>query len=434
MKKTLYIKGMHCASCEMLIKNWVEKHKWVKIEHISAKKGTIELEIQNENIIKEIEKTIKSLGYIPSKEQNKPTKNKIQRNNIIIASVIIIFVIIIWNKFDIAQYIPSSDGKLSYGIAILTGIIASVSTCLAIVWSIVLGFWEYADTTRWTKWLIKTHLSFHLGRILWFFIGGAILGLLGQTFAISLTMTSILTLIVGIVVLWMWLHVLKIVPSISSLGIHLPKKRTEKTLTTKNPVFAPIIGALTFFLPCWFTLSMQLVAISSGNILQGGLIMAMFALGTMPVLFGLGLGSSYIKEKKFTLLHTIIWVLIIFFGIFMINNSRTLLWTRAPQQPIIEQQFNSTLPYETINVEHDWYQMIPQKITLEAGKNYEFIITPNSDWRWCMVNMLIPKLDRTIRYIKKNQPIVYKFTNLQKGQYAIVCWTMWMYQWQIVVQ
>jgi uncharacterized protein len=82
-------------------------------------------------------------------------------------------------------------------------------------------------------------------------------------------MTSIVTIIVGIIVVRMGLHILKIVPSISSFGVHLPKKRTEKILTTKNPLFAPIVGALTFFLPCGFTLSMQLVAITSGNSLQG---------------------------------------------------------------------------------------------------------------------------------------------------------------------
>lgn len=432
MKKTIYIKGMHCASCEMIIKDRVEDIKWVQVQKISAKNGKLDVEVNNENLLKKINEEIKKAGYIPTTEPIQPTEQNKKIETGILAGIVIFLLILLGNKLNIAQHIPSWDGKISYGIALLTGIVASVSTCLAIVGSIVLGFWTYADNTRWTKWLLKTHLSFHAGRIVGFFVGGAILGLLGQTFSLSLNMTSIVTIIVGIIVVRMGLHILKIVPSISSLGVHLPKKRTEKILTTKNPLFAPIVGALTFFLPCGFTLSMQLVAITSGNFLQGWLIMAIFALGTMPVLFALWLGSSYIKEKKFTFLHTIVWAIIIFFGIFMINNGRTLLWT-TPQKPA-QEEFSSNITYETIHVEHDGYQTIPEKSLLQAGKNYELIITPNSNGKGCMINMLIPKLDRTIRPIKKDQPIVYRFTNIQKGQYAIVCGTMGMYQGQILVQ
>ncbi|AHB41711.1 heavy metal transport/detoxification protein [candidate division SR1 bacterium RAAC1_SR1_1] len=432
MKKTIYIKGMHCASCEMIIKDRVENIKGVQVENISAKNGKLDLEIVNENLLKKINEEIKKAGYTSTTEPTQPTEQNKKIGTLIIASIVILLLVLLGNKLNIAQHIPSGDGKISYGIALLTGLIASVSTCLAIVGSIVLGFGAYADNTKGTKGLLKTHLSFHAGRIGGFFVGGAILGLLGQTFSLSLNMTSMVTIIVGIIVVRMGLYILKIVPSISSFGVHLPKKRTEKILTTKNPLFAPIVGALTFFLPCGFTLSMQLVAITSGNPLQGGLIMAIFALGTMPVLFALGLGSSYIKEKKFTLLHTIIGAIIIFFGIFMINNGRTLLGT-APQKPV-QEEFSSNIAYETIHIEHDGYQTIPEKILLQAGKNYELIITPNSNGRGCMVNMLIPKLDRTIRPIKKDLPIVYRFTNIQKGQYAIVCGTMGMYQGQILVQ
>lgn len=430
MKKTLHIEGMHCASCEMLIKNWLEDIDDVALKDISAKKWTMDIEIENEKSIKEIEKTIRKLWYIVSDKLEE--KKNIKRKEIILSLFIVALLTIIFDKFNIGQYVPSTANKVSFGIAILTWIIASVSTCLAIVGSIVLGFSEYVDTKKWKTSLIKIHLSFHLWRIIGFFVLGWILWLLGQTFAISLTMTSILTIIVGIIVLRMGLHVLNIVPSISSLGFHLPKKWSEKTLTTKNPAFAPLIGALTFFLPCGFTLSMQLVSVSSGNIWQGWLIMALFALGTTPILFALGLGSSYIKEKKFVLLHSIIGTLIVFFGIFMLSNGRRLLgWGEKTETTQIS---NFTGTFETISIWHNWYQTIPTTILLEAGKNYEFIITPSDNGRGCMVNMLIPGLDRTVKPIVKDQPIIYKFINIKKWTYNIVCGTMGMQQGEILVQ
>lgn len=428
MKKTLYIKGMHCASCEMIIKNWLKNINGVKLTHISAKKWTMDIEIESEKSIKEIEKTINTLWYIVSEKEKKET----QRKQIGLSIIIVSLLVVIFNKFNIGQHIPSTGNKISFGIAVITGIIASVSTCLAIVGSIVLGFSEYIDTSKWKTNLIKTHLSFHLGRIIGFFVLGGILWLLWKTFSISLTMTSILTILVWIIVLRMGLHILHIVPSISSLGFHLPKKWSEKTLTTKNPAFAPFIGALTFFLPCGFTLSMQLVAVSSGNIWQWWLIMALFALGTTPILFALGLGSSYIKEKKFVLLHTIIGTLIVFFGIFMLSNGRRLLWWGEKIEATQITNFTGT--FETINIWHNWYQTIPTTISLDAGKNYELIITPNSNGKGCMVNMLIPGLDRTVKPIIKNQPIIYKFINIKKWTYTIVCGTMGMQQGEIIVQ
>ena len=52
------------------------------------------------------------------------------------------------------------------------GIIASVSTCLAIVGSIVIGFSEFADTNQGTRKHVKTQLSFHAGRVGGFFLLG----------------------------------------------------------------------------------------------------------------------------------------------------------------------------------------------------------------------------------------------------------------------
>jgi len=37
MKKTIYIQGMHCASCEMNIKKISENIDGIKVEYISAK-------------------------------------------------------------------------------------------------------------------------------------------------------------------------------------------------------------------------------------------------------------------------------------------------------------------------------------------------------------------------------------------------------------
>ena len=71
------------------------------------------------------------------------------------------------------------------------------------------------------------------------------------------------------------------------------RKIEHKTLT---PI---ILGFGTFFLPCGFTQSMQIVALSSGSFITGFLIMLAFALGTLPVLALLSFGSTSFSHSKY---------------------------------------------------------------------------------------------------------------------------------------
>lgn len=436
IKKSIYIEGMHCVSCEMLIKKSSEEINGVEVEYISANKWVMHVRLPNEEALAKIKKAIIAAWYKIIDEKQKNMHKRIERKQLVLSVLIVGVLMIILYTSNVMQYIPATTGEnLSLWVALLMGLIASVSTCLAIVGSIVIWFSQYLDTSKWTIDHIKTQISFHAGRIWWFFVLWWLLWLIGKTIAISFTMTTILTMIAGIIVLWMGLHLLNILPNITTMGVHLPKKRSKNMLTTKNPAFAPLIGALTFFLPCGFTLSMQLIAINTGSFLQGGLAMALFALGTLPVLFAVWLGSSYIKEKKFKLLHTIIWTLIVFFGIFMINNARRMFWWASTftNTQVINQE-DSSWAYERREVGHNWFNVVPETIILTAGKNYELIITPSSNGKWCMVTMTIPSLDRTVHRIIKDQRISYKFNNIKKWSYPIVCGTMGMYQWKILVQ
>jgi copper chaperone CopZ len=59
IKKIIYIKGMHCVSCEMLIKQSSETIEGVKVEYISSNTGIMYIEIPNEQVLPQIEKSIR---------------------------------------------------------------------------------------------------------------------------------------------------------------------------------------------------------------------------------------------------------------------------------------------------------------------------------------------------------------------------------------
>jgi len=87
------------------------------------------------------------------------------------------------------------------------------------------------------------------------------------------------------------------------------------------------LGALTFFLPCGFAITAQGFALLSGQPLQGGLIMLMFALGTLPMLLIIAFSSVKFLEKPRTAATflKVAGVLVLFLAIFNINNQLVVL-------------------------------------------------------------------------------------------------------------
>lgn len=109
-------------------------------------------------------------------------------------------------------------------------------------------------------------------------------------------------------------------------------------------------------------------------------------------------------------------------------------WAIAKSTTPIDNTVNENITYEIVNVWHDEYSMIPETLTLNAGKNYKLIITPSADWWGCMNNMTIPKIDENIYDIKKWVPITIIINNAKAGKYEVVCANMWMHQWRINIQ
>jgi hypothetical protein len=102
--------------------------------------------------------------------------------------------------------------------------------------------------------------------------------------------------------------------------------------------------------------------------------------------------------------------------------------------PITTNTVNTTATYETVNVWHSEVSLIPETVTLTAGKSYKLIITPTADGAWCMNTMTFPWLDSNVYPVKKDVPVIIVINNAKAGTYQVVCWAMGMHQWTIIVQ
>lgn len=442
MKKTIQIKWMHCISCEIILEKELKEISWVDLLMVSHKKWIMEVDYKTEADYKKVVKAIEKNNFKVVEADwiitNNKKEDKLLLNIIAIMIVVILFISTKIFKFN--TFIPDTS-SVNYISAILLWLVASVSTCLAITWGIIIGFSKYFDKEKSFLWHFKVQTWFQLWRIFGFFLLGWILWSIGQIFSINFAVTWILTVIVWLFLIYMWLNILWIFPSITKFGIHMPKSFVSKIESLGEPKHAPIVWALTFFLPCGFTQSMQLLAISSWSFLVWGLVMMFFALWTFPVLYSLGLGSSYFTNKKFVILNTIIWAIVIFFWIFSISNSYKLVnfsafWNETSVSQHISNATweNNNAELEIVKVSHNWYATVPSEINLKAWGNYKVIITPTSNWLGCMTTQVIPKLSNKVSYVKKWSDIIYEIYDAKPGSYDIVCGTMWMQQWKIIIK
>ncbi len=294
---TFHVTGTHCASCKILIEDILGEQDFIKNSQVNLKKETVTIEAesnQSPEIMAELlTSKIKQNGYTLSVEKSTEEKK---------SDGLLWKALPIGLAFLILFFILQKSGILNLGIggkttpttSFIIGLIASISSCLAIVGGLVLSLSAKISQDNVSD--KKTFLLFHVGRLVSFALLGGLLGLLGSAIGISFTFTAILGILASLVMLLLGLNLVGI---FAKNKITLPqgifkffRKIEHKTLT---PL---IIGFATFFLPCGFTQSMQVVALSSGSFMGGLLIMLAFALGTLPVLAFLSFGSATLAHSK----------------------------------------------------------------------------------------------------------------------------------------
>lgn len=322
-KIVVSVSGLHCKACEILSEDSLQRVKNVDHAKVNHRTGQAEIYFKNTApSLDEIKNNLEELGYKLNSKDSSEQKTNYNWVWLALGIIVVYWLITRFNFIDFSSFLGQQEFSLP--LALLVGLVAGVSTCLALVGGLVLGVAtnyskDHPDATRLQK--IKPHLIFNLGRIIGFFVLGGTLGLLGSTFKLSPLFNGILVIIVGLVILFLGLKLLNIFPALNDIDISLPK-RFGHGPKTKN---ALILGALTFFLPCGFTQAMQIYALGTGNFLDGGLVMALFALGTAPGLFGLGGLASIVKKRNSNTFFRVAGAIVIIFALINLNNGFKLV-------------------------------------------------------------------------------------------------------------
>ena len=462
MTKKLYkIRGMHCRSCEVLLEGNISELAGVKGVKVDHKKGLAEVEFEQGPINEElIEGVVREAGYEMGEktELSWISKNPKDYLNLLIGLTILgLFYLVGSSNGLFSAGVDTSQGGL--GIALLVGLVAGVSSCMALVGGLVLGVAaRYAEIHPEASVLQKfrPHVFFNLGRILGYAVLGGVIGLLGAVLQPSAYTMGILTLIVGAVMIFLGLKLVEIFPKLGEVSLTLPKsvsrvlglKTKGKEYSHKNSLVA---GALTFFLPCGFTQAMQLYAISTGSWVQGAMIMGLFALGTAPGLLSVGGLAAVFKGQKARLFFATAGLAVIFLGVFNITNASHIVFVKrvavtvsAPENNNeyvpIEQVPNAYAPNEHVpsnpSNEVQVIQMTqgangysPNQFTVQKGRKVRWIINSTNQYT-CAAYLNVPAYG--ISQPLKSGENVVEFTPTQTGVVPFSC-SMGMYRGTITV-
>ena len=314
---------MHCKSCIALTEGELMDLPEVTHAESSLKNHTVDVTGEfgartPEQIALYLTEPLKRHGYALHLERQKHHVRWADFTYAIPVAAVFVALFIVLQTLGIVNL--AGSGQMTYTTAFVIGLIASVSTCMAVVGGLVLSMSaSYAKEGEG----ISPQILFHVGRLVSFFVFGGVIGTLGSFFQLGGTGTFVLTFVVAIVLLILGLNLLDVFPWTKKLLPTLPSSLSKRVTGLKGiNTFMPfLIGAATFILPCGFTQSMQLYTLTTGSFIAGGLTMLVFALGTLPVLALLSFGSLSIKKMQTGVFYKTAGLVVIFFGLFNLLNS-----------------------------------------------------------------------------------------------------------------
>lgn len=439
LEKTVPIKGMHCASCELLIAEELESIPGVTSAQASLKSNSATIMSAEQVSDKDIESAVRAAGYeVGYESEQRPFFSHNERvwKDFAIGIIVVLGLYVLFQVFGIEKLTSSTTTSSSTGtMALLVGLTAGFSTCMALIGGLVISVAsKYAENhpTETALQKFRPHLFFNAGRIVSFIAFGAIIGAIGSAVALKGTVLGLLTIAVGAVMLVLGLQLTEIFPRITR-GLTLPsglaKKlgintRKEREYSHKN---AFLMGAATFFLPCGFTQAMQLLAVSTGNPLQASVIMGAFAIGTTPGLLTLGGLTSVVKGAFAQRFFRIVGVIVVAMALINFTNGYTLaglnrfLDSSKPMvNTVVQKQSSegSVILNTTFKLKED---IIPSKFTAKVGQKTTLVVDVKEDGQGCMSTIMIIGLDDNPQYLKKGKKIELTFTASKPGTYTIAC-------------
>jgi uncharacterized protein len=435
-KLTVPIRGMHCRSCEIILEENFKKIIGIDKAEVSHKTGIANLYyIGSQPTEEDIKTAVTNAGYKVGSPEKKSWISKDPKvyRNLLLASLILLILYGVARLFGIFNISVNTE-KTGLLVVFAVGLVAGVSTCMAMVGGLVLALSArhaelHPEATPMQK--FRPHLFFNFGRIGGYALFGGIIGLLGSALRPSASLLGLITIAIGAVMIFLGLKLVEIFPALQNITIALPKSIARFFgINEKNKEYshkgAMLTGALTFFLPCGFTQAMQLYAVSTGSFIHGALIMFLFALGTAPGLLGIGGLTSVFKGRKSKIFFMTAGLAVIVLGWVNIANGSRLLSdpVQNSNDPVVQ-----TGAEQIVRMTQNFDGYSPNAFTVEKGRPVKWII--DSMTNLSCASFIVMKKYGIGKPLQKGENVI-TFTPTETGEIPFSC-SMGMYTGKFIV-
>ncbi|NTV66609.1 MAG: hypothetical protein HGB06_02800 [Chlorobaculum sp.] len=423
--RTYAVKGMHCASCEAIIEKRIKALDGVSDAKASMATGKLTISCEGEAHPAETLQKLFPEGLYSFSGTAVTERPLIELIRVVGFATV---VLVLFFGLSASGLLPALtiDRDSSSGSFFLFGLIAGMSTCAALVGSLVLALS--------TQWLtrgdkpsfsekLRPQMLFNAGRIAAYALTGAMLGLLGESIRLSPDFTAAVVIAVSALMIVLAFQMLGFTP-LQRLRIALPKWLIDKAGNgvTRNGLIRPFpTGFMTILLPCGFTMAAEGAAILSGSLPEGMAIMSFFVLGTLPPLLIIGLSSSEFSSRPATsrIFMKTAGLLVIFFTIYNLNSQFGIAARLAGSgNPPPTATSGAT---RIIRTASSGGTLATSRFDIRRGENVRFIIDAKDNGAGCMNAIMVPGLWNRAEYLVKGKPVVLEFTPSKPGAYQITC-------------
>jgi sulfite exporter TauE/SafE/copper chaperone CopZ len=297
----LPVTGMTCRSCEVRVGKALRAVPGVQKATVSSARGVARVTTAGPVPRGRLEAAVVSAGYqVRENPRLWLTRDRRVLTDVALAVVLLLALVLAAKTLGLSDLTAQLGDRAAGGslaVVALLGVTAGLSTCMALVGGLVLAVAaRHAERhpAASTRQRLRPHLAFNVGRVVGFGILGAALGAVGSAIRLSGGTVALLTVVVSLAMVAVGLQLTTISPRLAGLspalpaalarGLHLEGRSAGRYSDGRTA----LLGAATFLLPCGFTQVVQLYALSTGSPLRAGLVMAVFAAGTVPGLLGVG--------------------------------------------------------------------------------------------------------------------------------------------------
>lgn len=432
-KKKYFVQGMHCSTCEILIRQDIVNLEGINKANVSLSKSQVVIHADNPDNIptnQVLNKIFNELGY--TFYDQKPQEQILSKHDILkIVGIAILFVIVFYSLEKSGLFMKYSiTSQSSLGAYFIFGLAAGISSCAALVGGLLLSLsknWNNAYGNN-AKKSARPFIYFNVSRILTFAFLGGLLGYLGSFLQVSITLTAIMTLCIALLMLVLGLQMTGIKWfnkfSFNFIGNN---KYLDKNSDVNGKYVPLVVGALTFFIPCGFTLIAQTNTLNAGSFYMGMLQLGAFALGTLPILALISFSSVKFYSnpnfsKKFSLFSGVI---IIFFALYTINSQLNVLGVASlndisfSKNESTNKVVTNNADYQIIQMEAVGFEYYPKEITIQSGVKTQWSIY-DSGSVGCARAVYARGLYPDVIYLEPGMNTV-EFIAPQPGTYKISC-------------